>query len=170
MKDCKEGGGPDAGQGRESKEMVIATMVWSRRRERESKKKETQKPTVLGMIRSIFRFFLRRFSLLLSFPLPPPPSPFSHFPFLHYPATLSPFSASPHTHTMKFGDNLEDSINPQWKDSYVQYNALKKQLEEGLSKPVGWTERDEGIFGQTLDSDLTKVRKSRHMNGKHNAF
>jgi len=60
---------------------------------------------------------------------------------------------------MKFGDNLEDSINPQWKDSYVQYNALKKQLEEGLNKHAGWTERDEGIFGQTLDSDLTKVRK-----------
>lgn len=60
---------------------------------------------------------------------------------------------------MKFGDNLEDSIYPQWKDNYVQYNALKKQLEVGLSNPVGWTERDEGIFGQTLDSDLTKVSK-----------
>ncbi|KAF9954578.1 vacuolar transporter chaperone [Mortierella alpina] len=58
---------------------------------------------------------------------------------------------------MKFGDNLEDSIYPQWKDNYVQYNVLKKQLEEGVSKPAGWTERDEGIFGQTLDSDLTKV-------------
>ncbi|KAF9390640.1 vacuolar transporter chaperone [Podila verticillata] len=58
---------------------------------------------------------------------------------------------------MKFGDNLEDSIYPQWKDNYVQYNALKKQLEVGLSNPVGWTERDEGIFGQTLDSDLTKI-------------
>ncbi|GJJ69787.1 putative membrane protein [Entomortierella parvispora] len=58
---------------------------------------------------------------------------------------------------MKFGDNLEDSINPEWKDNYVQYNALKKQLEEGLNKSAGWTERDEGIFGQTLDSDLTKV-------------
>ncbi|KAF9320036.1 vacuolar transporter chaperone [Podila horticola] len=58
---------------------------------------------------------------------------------------------------MKFGDNLEDSIYPQWKDNYVQYNALKKQLEVGLSNPAGWTERDEGIFGQTLDSDLTKV-------------
>ncbi|KAG0056962.1 vacuolar transporter chaperone [Gryganskiella cystojenkinii] len=58
---------------------------------------------------------------------------------------------------MKFGDNLEDSINPQWKDNYVQYNALKKQLEEGLNKTAGWTERDESIFGQTLDSDLTKV-------------
>ncbi|KAF8932787.1 VTC domain-containing protein [Dissophora ornata] len=58
---------------------------------------------------------------------------------------------------MKFGDNLQDSIYPTWSDNYVQYNALKKQLEEGLSKPAGWTERDEGIFGQTLDSDLTKV-------------
>ncbi|KAG0307303.1 vacuolar transporter chaperone [Dissophora globulifera] len=58
---------------------------------------------------------------------------------------------------MKFGDNLQDSIYPAWKDNYVQYNALKKQLEDGLSKPAGWTERDEGIFGQTLDSDLTKI-------------
>ncbi|KAG0266097.1 vacuolar transporter chaperone [Mortierella polycephala] len=58
---------------------------------------------------------------------------------------------------MKFGDNLAESIYPQWKDNYVQYNALKKQLEEGLFKPAGWTERDEGIFGQTLDNDLTKV-------------
>lgn len=62
---------------------------------------------------------------------------------------------------MKFGDNLEDSIYPQWKDNYVQYNALKKQLEVGLSNPAGWTERDEGIFGQTLDSDLTKVKSER---------
>ena len=58
---------------------------------------------------------------------------------------------------MKFGDNLQDSIYPAWSDNYVQYNVLKKQLEEGLSKPAGWTERDEGIFGQALDSDLTKV-------------
>ena len=58
---------------------------------------------------------------------------------------------------MKFGDNLEDSINPQWMDNYVQYNVLKKQLEEGLNRTTGWTERDEGIFGQTLDRDLTKV-------------
>ncbi|KAF9085918.1 vacuolar transporter chaperone [Mortierella sp. AD031] len=58
---------------------------------------------------------------------------------------------------MKFGDNLEDSTYPPWKDSYVQYNALKKQLEQGLNGPNGWTERDEGIFGQTLDGDLTKV-------------
>ncbi|KAI1315972.1 vacuolar transporter chaperone [Mortierella claussenii] len=58
---------------------------------------------------------------------------------------------------MKFGDNLQDSIYAPWKDNYVQYNPLKKQLEDGLSKPAGWTERDEGIFGQTLDSDLTKV-------------
>ncbi|KAG0236257.1 vacuolar transporter chaperone [Actinomortierella wolfii] len=44
-----------------------------------------------------------------------------------------------------------------WADNYVQYNALKKQLEQGLNKPAGWTERDEGVFGETLDSDLTKV-------------
>lgn len=60
---------------------------------------------------------------------------------------------------MKFGDNLEDSTYEPWKDNYVQYNALKKQLEQGLNGPNGWTERDEGIFGQTLDSDLTKVKK-----------
>ncbi|KAF9115238.1 vacuolar transporter chaperone [Mortierella sp. AM989] len=58
---------------------------------------------------------------------------------------------------MKFGDNLENSIYPAWKEYYVQYNVLKKQLEDGISKPAGWTERDEGIFGQTLDVDLTKV-------------
>ncbi|KAF8982205.1 Phosphate metabolism transcription protein [Entomortierella lignicola] len=58
---------------------------------------------------------------------------------------------------MKFGENLENSIYPSWKDYYVQYNAFKKQLEDGVSKPAGWTERDEGIFGQTLDTDLTKV-------------
>ncbi|KAF9922597.1 vacuolar transporter chaperone [Linnemannia zychae] len=58
---------------------------------------------------------------------------------------------------MKFGDKLEDSIYESWKENYVQYNALKKQLEQGLSGPNGWTERDEGIFGQTLDNDLTKI-------------
>ncbi|KAF9972492.1 vacuolar transporter chaperone [Actinomortierella ambigua] len=58
---------------------------------------------------------------------------------------------------MKFGDNLVGSMYAPWADNYVQYNALKKQLEQGLNKPAGWTERDEGIFGQTLDSDLTKV-------------
>ncbi|KAF8944458.1 vacuolar transporter chaperone [Haplosporangium gracile] len=58
---------------------------------------------------------------------------------------------------MKFGDNLEDSTYEPWKDNYVQYNALKKQLEQGLNGPNGWTERDEGIFGQTLDSNLTKI-------------
>ncbi|KAK3818379.1 MAG: VTC domain-containing protein [Benniella sp.] len=58
---------------------------------------------------------------------------------------------------MKFGDNLENSTYAPWKDYYVQYNDLKKQLEDGLYKPSGWTERDEGIFGATLDGDLTKV-------------
>ncbi|KAF9433426.1 vacuolar transporter chaperone [Entomortierella beljakovae] len=58
---------------------------------------------------------------------------------------------------MKFGDNLERSIYSPWKEYYVQYNVLKKQLEDGISKPAGWTERDEGIFGQTIDGDLTKV-------------
>ena len=62
---------------------------------------------------------------------------------------------------MKFGDNLEDSTYEPWKDNYVQYNALKKQLERGLNGPNGWTERDEGIFGQTLDSDLTKVNNKQ---------
>jgi SPX domain protein involved in polyphosphate accumulation len=62
---------------------------------------------------------------------------------------------------MKFGDNLENSIYPPWHDNYVRYNVLKKQLEEGLNKPTGWTERDEGIFGQTLDTDLTTVRTTR---------
>ncbi|KAF9580675.1 vacuolar transporter chaperone [Lunasporangiospora selenospora] len=37
---------------------------------------------------------------------------------------------------MKFGDNLEGAVYCEWKDNYVQYNALKKLLEEGLSKPV----------------------------------
>ncbi|KAF9165631.1 vacuolar transporter chaperone [Actinomortierella ambigua] len=58
---------------------------------------------------------------------------------------------------MKFGDNLVGAMYAPWADNYVQYNALKKQLEEGLNKPTGWTERDEGVFGQTLDSDLTKI-------------
>ncbi|KAG0368346.1 VTC domain-containing protein [Gamsiella multidivaricata] len=58
---------------------------------------------------------------------------------------------------MKFGNNLQNSIYPPWENNYVQYNVLKKQLEAGLSKPAGWTERDEGTFGETIDSDLTKV-------------
>lgn len=61
---------------------------------------------------------------------------------------------------MKFGDNLENSTYAPWKDYYVQYNVLKRQLEDGLYKPSGWTERDEGIFGATLDGDLTKVWKA----------
>ncbi|KAJ1722347.1 hypothetical protein LPJ53_003215 [Coemansia erecta] len=56
---------------------------------------------------------------------------------------------------MKFGQQLRESLNPDWKFYYVDYAGLKKSLYERADK--GYTADDEAEFVKMLDGELEKV-------------
>lgn len=57
---------------------------------------------------------------------------------------------------MKFGETLAKNIHEPWRDSYLQYHALKKQLRE--DEPASaWSEDDESRFVEALDAQLERV-------------
>ncbi|KAJ1742943.1 hypothetical protein LPJ78_002217 [Coemansia sp. RSA 989] len=56
---------------------------------------------------------------------------------------------------MKFGQQLRDSLFPDWKFYYVDYSGLKRFLYERTEK--GYTADDESEFVKLLDSELEKV-------------
>ncbi|KAJ2393748.1 vacuolar transporter chaperone, partial [Coemansia sp. RSA 2603] len=56
---------------------------------------------------------------------------------------------------MKFGQQLRESLNPDWKFYYVDYAGLKKSLYERADK--GYTADDEAEFVNMLDGELEKV-------------
>ncbi|SCU98006.1 LAMI_0F12530g1_1 [Lachancea mirantina] len=70
---------------------------------------------------------------------------------------------------MLFGVKLANEIHPPWKDSYIDYERLKKLLKESVidnrnlskksskAKDYGWSETDESEFVSVLDSELEKV-------------
>lgn len=68
---------------------------------------------------------------------------------------------------MRFGQTLESSIYPAWRDQYIDYAKLKKLLREDESQPnspagsqssTQWTEEDEGRFvDELVNVQLEKV-------------
>ncbi|QIX02424.1 hypothetical protein AMS68_007941 [Peltaster fructicola] len=68
---------------------------------------------------------------------------------------------------MRFGQTLESSIYPAWRDQYIDYAKLKKLLREDESQPNSptgsqpssqWTEDDEGKFvDELVNVQLEKV-------------
>ena len=64
---------------------------------------------------------------------------------------------------MKFGTTLRKSIYPPWKESYVDYDKLKKLLREAGEGSVDddddtWTAEDESAFvDELLNTQLEKV-------------
>ncbi|KAL7663208.1 SPX domain-containing protein [[Candida] zeylanoides] len=58
---------------------------------------------------------------------------------------------------MMFGNKLDSEVYEPWKEHYMNYNALKKLLKEGVILKNNWTEKDEQNFVSALDSDLEKV-------------
>ncbi|KAI9506621.1 VTC domain-containing protein [Coemansia spiralis] len=56
---------------------------------------------------------------------------------------------------MKFGQQLRESLFPDWKFYYVDYSGLKRFLYEGIDK--GYTADDESEFVKVLDGELNKV-------------
>ncbi|QLG74876.1 hypothetical protein HG535_0H02030 [Zygotorulaspora mrakii] len=71
---------------------------------------------------------------------------------------------------MLFGVKLVNDVYPPWKDSYIDYERLKKLLEEGVvpdksNKSKGnsggadfaWGDNDESRFVEALDKELEKV-------------
>ncbi|KAJ2209857.1 Phosphate metabolism transcription protein, partial [Coemansia sp. RSA 520] len=57
---------------------------------------------------------------------------------------------------MKFGQQLRESLFPDWKFYYVDYSGLKRFLYERTDK--GYTADDESEFVKLLDSELEKVQ------------
>lgn len=73
---------------------------------------------------------------------------------------------------MLFGVKLANEIYPPWKESYLDYEKLKKLLKEsiirdselkrskrkdGKDRDKFWTEKDESLFVSALDEELEKV-------------
>ncbi|GES69264.1 hypothetical protein SCEPF1_0029003500 [Saccharomyces cerevisiae] len=63
---------------------------------------------------------------------------------------------------MLFGIKLANDVYPPWKDSYIDYERLKKLLKEsvihdGRSSVDSWSERNESDFVEALDKELEKV-------------
>ncbi|KAI8068191.1 VTC domain-containing protein [Gilbertella persicaria] len=57
---------------------------------------------------------------------------------------------------MKFAQELEQSVFPPWRLSYVAYDILKQELKS-RQLDHGWTNRDEIDFIDLLDNELSKV-------------
>lgn len=63
--------------------------------------------------------------------------------------------ASRQIRTMLFGVKLASEVYPPWKESYIDYEGLKKLLkEEGSGE---WSENDESRFCEALEGELKKV-------------
>ena len=63
---------------------------------------------------------------------------------------------------MLFGIKLANDVYPPWKDSYIDYERLKKLLRESVlhDDPTAldnWSERNESEFAEALDKELEKV-------------
>lgn len=69
---------------------------------------------------------------------------------------------------MLFGVKLANDVYPPWKDSYIDYERLKKLLKEGVirdtsngarkkSDDFAWSDHDESRFVEALDKELEKV-------------
>jgi len=57
---------------------------------------------------------------------------------------------------MKFGQHLEESIQPEWSFNYISYDELKNVLKTRTAMQH-WTETDEGYFVELLERELEKV-------------
>ncbi|KAG5456096.1 MAG: hypothetical protein BJ554DRAFT_4261, partial [Olpidium bornovanus] len=61
---------------------------------------------------------------------------------------------------MKFGTQLRNSLNPDWRFHYVDYSRLKKLLKRSLRNGTGtFAEEDETTFSAALNRDLKDVRR-----------
>lgn len=71
---------------------------------------------------------------------------------------------------MLFGVKLANDVYPPWKDSYIDYERLKKLLKEGVIRDrsngartknqkhdFAWNDNDESRFVEALDKELEKV-------------
>lgn len=71
---------------------------------------------------------------------------------------------------MLFGVKLANDVYPPWKDSYIDYERLKKLLKEGVIRDksngakyksedpdFAWSDHDESRFVEALDKELEKV-------------
>lgn len=71
---------------------------------------------------------------------------------------------------MLFGVRLANQMYPPWRDSYIEYERLKKLLKESVienrnysgrrsqrNEQDAWTEKDESNFVAVLDAELEKV-------------
>ncbi|KAF8589441.1 SPX-domain-containing protein [Ramaria rubella] len=59
---------------------------------------------------------------------------------------------------MKFGHKITNAMYSEWKDYYLNYNVLKKDLKRRTSGG-SWNARDEKEFTRTLKAELEKIHK-----------
>ena len=57
---------------------------------------------------------------------------------------------------VKFGKRLQEDQYSEWSEHYIRYKELKKALY--VERDEG--EKSEGLFLQTLEREIAKVRKS----------
>ncbi len=59
---------------------------------------------------------------------------------------------------MKFGKYLADNIAPEWRFYYIDYDGLKKLVEEReASGEAFFAEKDEAHFVDALEKEMQKV-------------
>lgn len=60
---------------------------------------------------------------------------------------------------MKFGKYLLDSIFPDWRFYYLDYDRLKRVLKERVEGEI-FSETDEAHFVESLEKEMQKVEYS----------
>ncbi|KAJ1952302.1 vacuolar transporter chaperone, partial [Dispira parvispora] len=57
---------------------------------------------------------------------------------------------------MKFGQQLKESLFPDWRFYYIDYDRLKRYIKAHIDK--GFNENDERTFVEMLERELEKVK------------
>lgn len=89
-------------------------------------------------------------------------------PFVLYPLHLLFILSSPKM--VKFSKELEAQLIPEWKEAFVNYWQLKKQIKRiKLSRIPKQTHRVEGEFGLSIFDSLHSLVKNitRKLSGSH---
>jgi SPX domain protein involved in polyphosphate accumulation len=56
-----------------------------------------------------------------------------------------------------FGRQLQAAQRPEWRAQYLDYNALKQQLERAFEDQSMGVEFEEMVFAEALDQEVEKV-------------
>ena len=87
--------------------------------------------------------------------------------WLHLCASLSSLISQHHVPTMKFGQYLQENMEPDWKEFYVDYDGLKKIIKDMSSLDVPQVARATSLsVGQAPQPSSNTEEKSQKAQGE----